>query len=78
MARGDIVWAMPPNPQRSNYLACKHLLHFALWHRRASPGCRGDCKAKAWGKIANLWFQHDGVAGFGMAVEQPAVSSYCL
>eukprot|EP00971_Amphidinium_carterae_P113152 2241360-Amphidinium_carterae.1 len=71
MARGDIVWAMPPNPQCSNYLACKHLFHFAFWHRRASLGCEGDCK----GKIANLWLQHDGVAGFGMAVEQLAVSS---
>eukprot|EP00971_Amphidinium_carterae_P080992 1602502-Amphidinium_carterae.1 len=49
MARGGIVWAMPPSPQRSNCLACKHLLRLALWHRHTIPVCEGDC-----GKLAKL------------------------
>eukprot|EP00971_Amphidinium_carterae_P299635 5953166-Amphidinium_carterae.1 len=76
MARDDIVWAMPPNPQRSNCLARNYLLHLALWHGRKNLGFEGDCRA--WGKHAKLWLQHDGVASFGMGVEQLVVSSYSL
>eukprot|EP00971_Amphidinium_carterae_P116547 2308805-Amphidinium_carterae.1 len=60
MARGDIVWAMPPNPQHSNCLDCKHLLHLALWHRLSTLGCEGD--RRAWGKLAKFWL-HPGCEG---------------
>eukprot|EP00971_Amphidinium_carterae_P331091 6464481-Amphidinium_carterae.1 len=39
MARGCIVWAMPPNPPRSSCLACEYLLHLALWHGHGFPVC---------------------------------------
>eukprot|EP00971_Amphidinium_carterae_P024806 489319-Amphidinium_carterae.1 len=38
MARGDIVWAMPPNPQHAHCLAREYLLHLALWLRCGIPG----------------------------------------
>eukprot|EP00971_Amphidinium_carterae_P144162 2856712-Amphidinium_carterae.1 len=64
---------MPPNPPLSNRLDCEYLLHLALWHRHEVPVCEGDSNAKC--KLAKLWLQHGCVVGFGIAVEQLAVSS---
>eukprot|EP00971_Amphidinium_carterae_P249231 4947280-Amphidinium_carterae.1 len=61
---------MPPNPPRSNCLACEYLLHPPLWHRRGIPVCAGDSSTR--GKLAKFWLQHSCFVSFGMAVEQPA------
>eukprot|EP00971_Amphidinium_carterae_P197561 3920854-Amphidinium_carterae.1 len=75
MARGGIVWAMPPNPQHSNYLACEYILRLALRHRHAVPACEGDSSER--GKVAKFWLQHGCIVSFGIAVEQLVVSSGC-
>eukprot|EP00971_Amphidinium_carterae_P268103 5319010-Amphidinium_carterae.1 len=78
MACGDIVWAMRPNPPRSDCLACEYLLRLALWHRHTVPVCEGEPSecgklAKLW--LPKLWLQLCRVVGFGIAVEQLAMSS---
>eukprot|EP00971_Amphidinium_carterae_P006791 134055-Amphidinium_carterae.1 len=77
MARGDIVRAVPSNPQHSQRLACAYILHLALpgacWRRSSSVAVR-ESRARR-GKHSKLWFQHCCIASVGIAVEQLAMSS---
>eukprot|EP00971_Amphidinium_carterae_P173742 3444288-Amphidinium_carterae.1 len=72
MASGDMVWAVPPNPQHSHCLTCAELHRVTLWLLWADVA--GERDRESWGNLAKYWLYHGDAASLGVAVEQLAMS----